>query len=168
MPDPNEIAKRIEDDLKMVAKARHDAEEEKKEMDEKVKSDAEETMNKVLSCLDSLSSRFDAFEAADKARADAAKKKDAEGEIERKGDPVESSVDSARADSAAIISELATIQSFADRADSAWSKSAPAPWAGEMPDNYRRRLAATHKKHSDAWRDCDLHDLKSTALRNAC
>jgi hypothetical protein len=134
-------------------------------------ADAGTQLDKLLACLDSMNGKFDSFgarmDAMETGMADKAKK-DAEGEIKEKGDPRESSVDSARADSAEIISELSTIQSFADRADSAWSKTAPAPWSHEMPDAYRRRLAAGHQKHSDAWRDCDLHDIKGVALKNAC
>ncbi len=140
------------------------------------KHDANEDFRKKMdSFMDSMSKRMDAWEAMDSKR-----RKDASGEIEEKGDPKELAADGeqpaqitgpdrfdSRADSAAVLAELAEIQSHANRADSAWSKSAPAPWAGEMPDAYRRRLAAGHQKHCDAWRDVDLHDLKGTALKNA-
>jgi hypothetical protein len=160
MTNEEKKARDIEDALK-----KHDA----------AKADAEAgtQMDKLLSCLDSMTSKFESFssrlDAMETGMMDSKKKSDAEGEeIKEKGDPRESSVDSARADSAEIISELATIQSYADRADSAWSKTSPSPWQMEMPDAYRRRLAAGHQKHSDLWKDCDLHDLKGAALKNAC
>ncbi|HEY8007138.1 MAG TPA: hypothetical protein VIE66_10170 [Methylocella sp.] len=174
---PEDKAKLIESDLKQAdAKRRADAAEQEKlkmEKDEKTKADAEDIadkLDKLLSCMDSFASgmgslteRMDAWEAMDSKK----RKDGGEGEeIEEKGDPKELKADS-RADSAAVLAELAEIQSHANRADSAWSKSAPAPWAGEMPDAYRRRLAAGHQKHCDAWRDVDLHDLKGTALKNA-
>jgi hypothetical protein len=156
-------AKDIEDAMKKHDAAKADA------------ADAGEKLDRLLSCMDSfttgmdsLSKRMDAWEAgmADKA------KKDSEGEIKEKGDPKElaadSRSDSRRADSAEVIGELAEIQSYADRADSAWSKTSPAPWSHEMPDSYRRRLAAPHQKHSDLWKDADLAELRGVALKNAC
>jgi hypothetical protein len=168
MSDELNRAKEIDDAVKAAdAKKRADSDE------------ASSKLDRLLDCMDSMNKRMDSFETS---MADS-KRKDAEGpegkQIEEKGDPKELKADEqpaqitgpdrfdARADSAEIISELATIQSFADKADSAWSKTSPAPWSHEMPDAYRRRLAASHKKHSVAWRDVDLHDLKGSALRNA-
>jgi hypothetical protein len=173
---PEDKAKLIESDLKQAdAKRRADAAEQEKlkmEKDEKAKADADEmrgNMDKLLNCMDSISKRMDVWEAgmADKA------KKDAEGEeIKEKGDPKElaadSRSDSRRADSAEVVTELAEIQSYADRADSAWSKTSPAPWSHEMPDSYRRRLAAPHQRHSELWKDADLAELRGVALKNAC
>jgi hypothetical protein len=169
---PEDKAKLIESDLKAADKARKDAQENEMKENEKAKADAEEmrgNMDKMLSCFDSLSKRFDAMESGmnDKAKKDAEEAGPEGKEIKEKGDPKELTADSARADSAAVINELCAIQWDADRADSAWSKTAPAPWSHEMPDAYRRRLASGHQRHSDAWKDCDLHDLKGAALRNA-
>jgi hypothetical protein len=47
-------------------------------------------------------------------------------------------------------SVLAHIQSDADRASSAWGKSAPHPWEGERIVSYRRRVAREHQQHSPA------------------
>jgi hypothetical protein len=120
---------------------------------------------------------------------DAWEKKDSE--IKEKGDPKEMSVDSdypgnagiragqpaqitgpdrfdSRADSVEVRNELAAIQVLADRAASAWSKSAPHPWVGEMPDAYTRRLAAQHQQHSEKWGEgVNLRELSGKTLSNA-
>ena len=64
-------------------------------------------------------------------------------------------------------SVLAAIQSDADRASSAWGKSAVQPWDGERIVAYRRRTAREHQAHSPAWKDVDLRTLSGQALRNA-
>jgi hypothetical protein len=64
-------------------------------------------------------------------------------------------------------SVLAAIQSDADRASTAWGKSAPHPWDGERITAYRLRVAREHQSHSPAWRDVDLSTLSGQALRNA-
>jgi hypothetical protein len=64
-------------------------------------------------------------------------------------------------------SVLAAIQSDADRASSAWGKSARHPWDGERITAYRRRTAREHQSHSPAWKDVDLATLSGQALRNA-
>jgi hypothetical protein len=64
-------------------------------------------------------------------------------------------------------SVLASIQSDADKASSAWGKSSAAPWAGEKIAAYRRRVARPHQSYSAAWRDVDLATLSGQALRNA-
>jgi hypothetical protein len=157
MSDETERAKEIADAVNAAdAKKRADAEAE---------SSMGTKLDKLLECIDAMGKRMDSFETS---MMDSLKRKDAEGEeIMEKGDPKELKVDS-RADSADVLSELAHIQSYADRACSAWSKSAPAPWSHEMPDAYRRRLANDHQKHSENWRDVDLYELKGTALKNAC
>jgi hypothetical protein len=178
---PEERAQQIEGDVKLAdAKRRADAEKEsemEKEMEDKKKADAEagDKLDKLLTCMDALSKRMDAWDA----------KMDAE--IEEKGDPRESSVDSdypgnvgvvagqpgkitadSRADSVEVRNELAAIQVLADRAASAWSKSAPHPWVGELPDAYCRRLASQHQQHSEKWGDgVNLRDLRGKTLRNA-
>jgi hypothetical protein len=158
MSDETERAKEIGDAVKAAdAKKRADA-------------DAGDKIDKLLTCMDSLSKRMDAWgakgaEEEEKKKADAAKK-DAD-EIKEKGDPKEMTCDS-RADSVEIRNELAEIQTMADRAASAWSKSAPHPWVGEMPDAYCRRFAAQHQQHSEKWGDgVNLRDLGGKTLRNA-
>ena len=64
-------------------------------------------------------------------------------------------------------SVLAEIQSHADRASSAWGKSAVHPWDGETIVAYRRRVARDHQQHSPTWKDVDLRELSGQALRNA-
>jgi len=119
-----------EEEKKVAAdKARHDADEveaKKKEEEAKADADAGTKLDKLLTCMDSLSKRMDAWDAkmdaeeeekkksdackkdaeekeekekADAAKADASKKKDAEGEeIEEKGDPKELKADKAKKD----------------------------------------------------------------------
>lgn len=64
-------------------------------------------------------------------------------------------------------SVLAEIQSDADRAATAWGKSAVHPWQGESIASYRRRTARPHQQHSPAWKDVDLQQLSGQSLRNA-
>jgi hypothetical protein len=64
-------------------------------------------------------------------------------------------------------SVLAAIQSDADKASSAWGKSAPAPWDGERIPACRRRTAREHQMHSASWKDVDLAQLSGQTLRNA-
>jgi hypothetical protein len=144
-------------------KAKADAEE--KEEKAKADADAGEKLDKILACLDSIGKRCDALEMS---AMDAAKsKKDAEEErMKEKGDPEELKAD-ARMDSAEIRTELSEIQSDAERASSAWSKSAPHPWDHESPDAYRRRAAQFHKQHSSLWKEVDLRELSGQALKNA-
>jgi len=132
--------------------------------------------------LDSVNSRMDAMEAKSVDGAEAAmvdrKKKDAEIETRRGGDPEGAEEGEPRelkadkkkdgyADSAAIRDELSAIQADADRASSAWNESARTPWNNELPDEYRRRVASPHLKHSTAWRDVNLRELSGVALKNA-
>jgi len=161
------------------ATARSDAEESEEEKrkketvrkEDQAKKDAEgTTLDKILKHLDGINSRMDALE---KARADGAeamidkKKKDAEErEIEEKGESKELAADKKK-DSAytdAIINEVASAQTAAERACSAWGTSAEKPMMGEYPDTYRRRTAKKHQCYSDAWRDVDLGTLHGQAL----
>lgn len=112
------------------------------------------------------------------------------GQIGERGDPQSLGADSrrdSRADSAAHDEEeiahfkaeygatreiaadsvLAAIQSDADRAASAWGKSAVHPWDGESITAYRRRTARDHKAHSPMWKNVDLSTLHGQTLRNA-
>jgi hypothetical protein len=159
MSDETERAKEIGDAVK--------AADAKKRADE---DEAGGKIDKLLAHMDSLSKRMDAWDAKgaeedEKKKADAAKK-DAD-EIKEIGDPKEMTCDS-RADSVEVRNELAAIQVLGDRAASAWSKSAPHPWVGELPDAYCRRLAAQHQQHSEKWGDgVNLRDLSGKTLRNA-
>jgi hypothetical protein len=69
--------------------------------------------------------------------------------------------------SSQIRNELSEIQSDAECASSAWSKSASHPWDHESPDAYRRRAAQFHKQHSSLWKEVDLRELSGQALKNA-
>jgi hypothetical protein len=148
MSEEEKRARDIEDALEKHDAAKKDAEENGSKID------------KLLSCLDSLSKRMDSFETA----MSDAKRKDSE--IEERGDPKESSVDS-RSDSIEHSNELAACQVMGDRADSAWSRTAPSPWTGESVDGYLRRLTRSHKSHSENWKDVDLGELRGQALKNA-
>jgi hypothetical protein len=201
---PDEKAKQMQEDLDKADKARKDAEEA-----EKVHNG--ETLDKILSCLDSLGKRMDSYD--EERKADAARRKDAQGdqnsasgepepaggagarlprdkdEDREEGKPRELAADSrkdSRMDSAADAEEienykrengathkiaadsvLAQIQSDADRAASAWGKSAVQPWDGESIVAYRRRTAREHQQHSPAWKDVNLREVSGQALRNA-
>jgi len=172
MGDEMERAKEIDDAVKAAdAKRRADAE---------ASANAGEKLDKILECLDSLSTRMDAYESKDKD-------KDEEKEEEDKPKPL--GADSVRKDSAdaADVEEIATykrengatraiaadsviaqIQSDADRAATAWGKSAAHPWTGEKIVAYRRRVAREHQQHSKLWKDVDLRTLEGQSLRNAC
>jgi hypothetical protein len=126
----------------------------------------------------------------DSLEAERASKKEPDGEIGEEDKPkplgADSRKDSVRADSAedaeeleaykrengathkiAADSVLAEIQSHADRAATAWGKSAVQPWDGEKITAYRRRVAREHQQHSPAWKGVDLRTLSGQALRNA-
>jgi hypothetical protein len=160
-----------------------------KAADAKKRADAEEAamagekLDRILDCMDALGKRMDALETSRAATGDG------EGEIEERGKPRElaadSRNDSVRADSAdaeeiehfkalngathkiAADSVLASIQCDADRAATAWGKSAVQPWDAEGITAYRRRTAREHQQHSPAWKGVDLHTLSGQSLRNA-
>jgi hypothetical protein len=193
MSDETKRAKEIDDAVKEAdAKRRADAEEA---------ATAGEKLDNILSCLDALGKRMDAYDDARRKDADRlhdptpAEKvygavEDGEEE-EEKGDPKKLGADSrkdsrmVRKDSAdaeeiehykreigttyaiAADSVLAHIQADADRASSAWGKSAVHPWQGESIVGYRRRVTRPHQQHSAAWKDVNLRDLDGQALRNA-
>jgi hypothetical protein len=178
-------AKEIDDAVKAAdAKKRADAEEA---------AMAGEKLDRILDCMNELGKRMDAYEAE---RAPAKKEEgddEDEGEIKEKGDPRplgadSSRKDSVRADSAADEEEIANyrrehgaaaahrivtdnilgeIQSHADKAATAWGKSAVHPWDGETITAYRRRTAREHQQHSPAWKSVDLRSLSGQSLRNA-
>jgi hypothetical protein len=162
-----------------------------KAADERRKSDAEEAANhgekldNILKCLDSLGRRMDAYEAAKGKEGE-----DGDGEEEEeKGDPKPLGADSrkdsqVRSDSDAEEIEhftretgatyavksdsvLAHIQSAADKASSAWGRSAKTPWDGESITAYRRRTAREHQQYSENWKNVDLNMLSGQTLRNA-
>jgi hypothetical protein len=162
-------AKEIDDAVKAAdAKKRADSDE------------ASSKLDRLLECMDSMNKRMDSFETS---MADSKRKGAERTEIKEKGDPRESSVDSelhqqpaqitgpdrfdSRADSAEVMDELANIQTRADRACSAWSKSAVSPWSGEMPESYTRRVARDHQRHSENWKSVELSELRGRALANA-
>jgi hypothetical protein len=183
-----ERAAQIDADIKAADKARQDAAEEAANHGEK--------LDNILKHLDSLGKRMDAFEGArkdaerlqDPTPAEKVYGVDngagVEGEDPDAARPLgaDSRADSIRADSEEIEnfkkengavraiaadSVLAAIQSDADRASSAWGKSAPHPWDGERITAYRRRVAREHQSHSPAWKDVDLSMLSGQTLRNA-
>jgi hypothetical protein len=147
-----------------------------------------------MKCLDSLGKRMDAFEKKpveeDGSDDDPTAKSYPPSSMNPLNDdptkprPIgaDSRADSIRADAEEIAhfkkvngvtravaadSVLAHIQSDADRAASAWGKSAVHPWDGERIVAYRRRSAREHQAHSAAWKDVDLATLSGQALRNA-
>jgi hypothetical protein len=161
----------------------------KKRVDAEKAAHNGETLDKILSHLDSLGQRLDAYDARRKDGADPSDPDDGrpgQGEGEEKGKPRPLGADSVRKDSAvdaeeiahfkaangatraiAADSVLAEIQSHADRAATAWGKDAKHPWDGESIVAYRRRSARDHQTHSPAWKDVDLSTLSGQALRNA-
>jgi hypothetical protein len=186
MSDETERAKEIDEAVKAAdAKKRADAEEA---------AMAGEKLDNILKCLDSLGKRMDAFEkkpieedGSDDERT--AKSYPPSSMNPLNDDPTkprplgaDSRADSIRADAEEIEhfkaengvtraiaadSVLAHIQGDADRAASAWGKSAVHPWDGERIVAYRRRTAHQHQTHSPAWRDVDLSTLSGQTLRNA-
>ena len=155
----------------------------KKRADAEAAASANDKLDRILECLDSMGKRMDAVEDW---RKDSEKKDE---DKEEKGDPeplgADSRKDSVRADSAdaeeienykalngathkvAADSVLASIQCDADRAATAWGKSAVQPWDAEGITAYRRRVAREHQQHSPAWKGVDLHTLSGQSLRNA-
>jgi hypothetical protein len=185
MSDETERAREI-DAVKAADKKKADA--------ARADADAGEKLDVILKCLDSLGKRMDAFEKKDVERfqdpTPAEKVYGVDGGDGVGGeDPdaprplgADSRADSIRADAEEIEyfkreigatraiaadSVLAAIQSDADRASTAWGKSAPHPWDGERITPYRRRTAREHQMHSPAWRDVDLNMLSGQTLRNA-
>jgi hypothetical protein len=185
MSNETERAREIDEAVKAAdAKKRADAEEA---------AMAGEKLDNLLKCLDSLGKRMDEWEMkqADSDDDPTAKSYPPSdmNPLNRGEDPdpprpigADSRADSIRADSEEIEhfkkengatrtiaadSVLAAIQSDADRASSAWGKSAVHPWDGENIVAYRRRTAREHQAHSPAWKDVDLRTLSGQALRNA-
>jgi hypothetical protein len=183
-----ERAAQIDADIKEAdAKRKADAEEAENHG---------EKLDNILKHLDAMGKRMDAFEGARKDAERLQDPTPAEqvygvdkGEGDDGEDPdaprklgADSRADSIRADAEEIEhfkkengatraiaadSVLAHIQSDADRASSAWGKSAPHPWDGERIIAYRRRVAREHQSHSPAWKDVDLNMLSGQTLRNA-
>jgi hypothetical protein len=195
MSDETERAKEIDEAVKKAdARKRADAEEAARAgetLDNILKC-----LDSISAKADSLGKRMDAYEA-EKKRVDGSDDDDPtaksyppvgmnplNGEDPDAPRPLgaDSRSDSIRADAEEIEffkkqngatraiaadSVLAEIQSHADRASSAWGKSAPHPWGGERITPYRRRVAREHQQHSPAWRDVDLNTLSGQSLRNA-
>jgi hypothetical protein len=183
MSDETERAKEIDDAVKAADKKKADA--------ARADVDAGEKLDNILKCLDAMGKRLDAFEQKDAERfQDPTPAEKVYGIDKGEGDDpdaarplgADSRADSIRADAEEIAffkkeigatraiaadSVLAAIQSDADRASTAWGKSAPHPWDGERITAYRRRTAREHQTHSPAWRDVDLNMLSGQTLRNA-
>jgi hypothetical protein len=181
-------AREIDEAVKAAdAKKRADAEEA---------AMAGEKLDNILKGLDSLGKRMDAFEKKPVEKDDSDDERTAKSYPPSDMNPLnsgedpdaprplgaDSRADSIRADAeeiehfkkengvtraVAADSVLAHIQSDADRAASAWGKSAVHPWDGERIIAYRRRTAREHQAHSPAWKDVDLARLSGQALRNA-
>jgi hypothetical protein len=180
-------AKEIDDAVKAAdAKKRADAEEAMHNG---------EKLDNILKHLDSLGKRMDAYDAkmdAERWQDPTPAEKVygiAKGDGDDGEDPdaprkigADSRADSIRLDAEEIEhfkavngvtrpvpadSVLASIQSHADVAASAWGKSAVHPWDGESIVAYRRRTAREHQQYSPAWKDVDLATLNGQTLRNA-
>jgi hypothetical protein len=188
MSDETERAKEIDEAVKLAdARRRADAEAEVHNG---------EKLDNILKCLDSLGKRMDAFEKKPVEEDDSDDERTAKSYPPTSMNPLnsgedpdaprplgaDSRADSVRADAEEIAhfaaangatraiaadSVLAHIQSDADRAASAWGKSAVHPWDGERIVAYRRRVAREHQAHSAMWKDVDLSTLAGQALRNA-
>jgi hypothetical protein len=186
MSDEMERAKEIDEAVKAADKKKADA----------ARADAEagEKIDNLLKCLDSLGKRLDAWEK--KQADDSDDERTAKSYPPSSMNPLNSGedpdaprplgADSIRKGGAADSEEiahfkkengatravaadsvLAHIQSDADRASTAWGKSAVQPWDGESITAYRRRSAREHQAHSAAWKNVDLSTLSGQALRNA-
>jgi hypothetical protein len=194
MPTELERAAQINADIMSADKARKDAAEESANHGEKLDNILKhlDSMSKRMDAFEGgmmdkkkdNAERFQDPTPAEKVYGVDADDKDGECEEPDKPRPLgaDSRADSVRADAEEIEhfkkengatraiaadSVLAAIQSDADRASSAWGKSAPSPWDGERITAYRRRTAREHQGHSPAWKDVDLAMLSGQTLRNA-
>jgi hypothetical protein len=189
--NPAEKAMQIAKDIEIMNQVRQQMDAEEKEVRKKVeekkedaaKADAEgDTLDRILKCLDSftskldsVSARMDAYDAKkDGAEAAALDKHKKDGEVEEKGDPKELKSDSrsdslydqhlSRADSDENRDALSEVQSRADYACSAWGRAVERPFNNEPVDSYRRRTARYHQEHSPAWKAVDLKTLSGKGL----
>jgi hypothetical protein len=182
MSDETERAREIDDAVKAADKKKADA--------ARADAKPGEKLDNILKCLDAMGKRMDAYESMQKdaerlqdpSPAEKVYGVDNSAAVEGE-DPdaprplgADSRADSIRADAEEIAhfkkengatraiaadSVLAAIQSDADRASSAWGKSAPHPWDGERITAYRRRTAREHQMHSASWKDVDLNMLRN-------
>jgi hypothetical protein len=192
MSDEKERAKEIDDAVKAADKKKANAAKADAEAGEKLDNILKhlDSLNKRMDAYDDAR-RKDAERLQDPTPAEKVYGIDNGDGEDRNGedDPdaprslgADSRADSIRADAEEIAhfkattgatykiaadSVLAHIQSDADRASSAWGKSAAHPWAGESIVAYRRRTAREHQTHSPAWKNVDLATLSGQALRNA-
>ncbi|KHN59929.1 NUDIX hydrolase [Aeromonas hydrophila] len=141
------------DSLEQGAKARADAAEaEKKEA--LAKADAAEEQRK-------------ADEAEEQKKADEEKAKaDAEAEEQRKADQAKVDEDKAKADEeekAKSDSDMAEAQAKADSSYGSVGKRAPAPFSGEKPLDYRKRVLMGMQKHSSKHKDVNIRAIADSA-----
>lgn len=133
--------------------------------------DAGTKLDKVLSCLDGMSSRMDAIEAMEKKRGDAARKKD-NAEDEAGADEGEGldepDFGEARRLAADGYGHPATLAADAVKADAQmrcdavagmYGRSAPKPMDGEKVRNYRVRLLRPYQHNSPDYKDVPKEEL---------
>lgn len=183
-----------EDELKAKADAEAKEAEAKAKADSEAKAKADaDMMGKVMNMCDSVMKRMDSieerFKKADsddeaKAKADAEAKEKEEAEAKAKADAEEAErAEKAKADAEETrkkiadlearmpkelsdedYEEMADAQAKADSVYSAFGDSAPRPLRGENLLAYRKRLASSLKKHSEAWKAVDLNALPDAAV----
>jgi hypothetical protein len=144
-----------------VEAMRADAEEKEKKVEEEKKDDAGETLDKILACLHTMTANSTrCLRAWMRMRKRMAPRLQwwTSGRM-----PVKSKSLAIRRRSrliariayadAEVRNELSSIQCDADRASGAWGENARTPWTSELLDEYRRRAAQPHQKHSRLWAD---------------
>lgn len=144
------LARRM-DSFEEKEKAKADAEE-------KAKCDAEEASAKEKADADEKEKEEDEKKKADAARSDS-DKRIADLQAERDADrarlkALEAMIPKQVADSDRSL--LADAQARADSVYTGFGTQAPAPLLGELPVDYRIRLAKGVQEHSTAWKSIDL------------
>jgi hypothetical protein len=138
------------------------------------KSDADDgKLDKLLSGIDAISKRMDAFEAAGQKKlgGDAEEPLD-HGEMKA---PTEEIADRIRKDSAGVTAKehdaerqheaaMADIQCRADAVSTAWGESAPPPMSGERAMPYRVRLLRRFQRHSKEFSGVDLAKITDPVI----
>lgn len=179
--DPKGVLNSTNEALKM-------ADEDKKSAEDKAKADAE-NFAEMKAKMDSMQAKCDAFDAQEKAKADAAEEEDGKAKQvvadKAKADAAEEDekvkADSARIDtlvaarlkdiearfesrlpkavSDADYASMAEAQARADSVAHAFGDAAPRPLQGEDLMAYRKRLAVKFQGHSQAWKGVDLNGI---------